>query len=86
MFKKNQIHRPKSITDFFLPFLVKVEFSIFDALQLENRRGELHQSFQMRLGADKGQIAHELDPQECFDDPSNRSFPFFSSRKPEMVP
>ena len=86
MFKKIKFIDRSRSQIFFLPFLVKVEFSIFDALQLENRRGELHQSFQMRLGADKGQIAHELDPQECSDDPSNRSFPFFSSRKPEMVP
>ena len=26
----------------------------------------------MCLGADEGQIAHELDPQECFDEASNR--------------
>ena len=50
-----------------------MKVSIFGGPQLENRRGELHQSFQMGLGADKGQIEHELDPQECFDEPSNRT-------------
>ena len=66
--------------NFLPPFPNQVKVSIFGGPQLENRRVELHQSFQMCLGADKGQIEHELDPQECFDEPSNRL------RDPEFPP